>query len=135
MTTQAGYMTPEEELAVIDQKMRLKSISTAMFLKLQTRRDGILKRLAKEQGLPTTKPAPAPQTNEERFLDKLKDPFEREVWEHVFRLEAEARECARLNPPAPPKAVIPDLPSFKREAPRPPAPPVVRPRPQIVADF
>jgi hypothetical protein len=105
--TVTEYLTPEEELAIIDKRLRAKGTPTAQFLQLQSRRDNLLKKTTKQQGV-ANKTRSVPLTNEQRFLETLKDPFEREVWENVFRLEEEAR--AQRQPEARAKTVVPALP-------------------------
>jgi hypothetical protein len=104
-------MSLEEELEIVDKHLRKRRLKAAHAAQLLSKRDRLVKQLSKEQQVMTRDGHAVdgrPAGNQERFLNALKDPFEREVWEHVFRIEAENR--ANPQPQPEPQTIIPKLP-------------------------
>jgi hypothetical protein len=106
-------LTLREELAIIDRNLRKRRLKAVHVIRLQAKREKLLKKMAKEQRVVVRDGRDAdgrPISNQERFLNSLDDPFKREFWEHVFRIEAENRANAQAQPEPQQKTVIPPLP-------------------------
>jgi hypothetical protein len=93
-------MTPQEELELIDKNLRKKRVSATTSARLFARRGKLLKSMgANDAVAPDDANDRAEKTggyqftdNEKRVLNSFTDPVEREMWENVYRSEAENRE-------------------------------------------
>jgi len=92
----------EELLAVIEKRIRSPRTNTAHLLRLQAKRNTLLKQMGHQDN---PRPSEEPADHHQRFLSTLSGE-KRAFWTEIFRLEDEALSAARAQRATPNKADV-----------------------------